>query len=138
MKTIGDGAFYVCSALTSITIPDSVTKIGLGAFQSCNTLKTVTLGAGVEAIEQSTFSGCFALESITIPKRVTRIGESAFGSCKSLNAVYYYGTAADWDQIQFDLFNSNLTDATRYHYSETQPTADGNYWHLVDGVPTPW
>ncbi len=34
--------------------------------------------------------------------------------------------------------NSNLTSATRYYYSETTPTEAGNYWHYVDGVPTPW
>lgn len=34
--------------------------------------------------------------------------------------------------------NNSLTSATKYFYSETEPTDDGNYWRYVDGVPTVW
>jgi hypothetical protein len=34
--------------------------------------------------------------------------------------------------------NIELENAPRYYYSETEPTEPGNYWHYVDGVPTPW
>ena len=33
--SIGDSAFFVCSGLTSITIPESVTSIGVYTFQYC-------------------------------------------------------------------------------------------------------
>jgi hypothetical protein len=43
--------------------------------------------------------------------------------------VYYKGTAEEWDMINIGGSNDYLTNATRYYYSETQPTAEGNWWH---------
>jgi hypothetical protein len=43
-----------------------------------------------------------------------------------------------WKGIEIDSNNSKLTSATLYYYSETTPAESGNYWHYVDGVPTPW
>jgi hypothetical protein len=49
------------------------------------------------------------------------------------------GTEEDWNKIDIDEnYNLYFICATRYFYSETQPIESGNYWHYVDGVPTPW
>ena len=84
------------------------------------------------------FQRCDNLASITIPDSVTSISIYAFYSCENLTSVYYTGTASEWEKIEIDFYNSDLTDATRYYYSETQPTDSGNYWRYVDGVPTVW
>ena len=50
-------------------------------------------------------------------------------------SVYYKGTEAEWNKISFGSSNSNLTAATRYYYSESEPALNaegaynGNYWH---------
>jgi hypothetical protein len=66
---------------------------------------------------------------VEIPASVTSIGISAFFNCKKLASVYYKGTAENWGNISIASSNSSLTQATRYYYSETEPTVDGNYWH---------
>ena len=80
-----------------------------------------------------------SLTNVTIPNRVTSIEDYAFANCITLNAVYYTGTASDWAKITIGSSNTNLTNATRYYYSETQPTASGRYWHYDEnGNPTVW
>ena len=58
VTSIGESAFYSCSILSSVTIPNTVTSIGASAFAFCSDLT-----------------------SITIPNSVTSIGRSAFLSC---------------------------------------------------------
>ena len=79
------------------------------------------------------------MTSVVMGNGVTSIGEDAFYWCNSLTSVYYKGTASEWNQILIDSSsNSDLTDATKYYYSETEPTKEGNYWHYVDGEVTVW
>lgn len=84
---IGEKAFYKCTALTGVTIPDGVLTIGTSAFEGCNKLISVSIGKGVTAIGERAFWVCSKLNSITIPDSVTSIGDSAFYGCDALASV---------------------------------------------------
>ena len=109
---ISNGLFSGCNALTSITIPSSVTSIGYHAFPSCLTsiefeansrltsigdsafwncdaLTNITIPSGVTSIDRSAFEYCDGLTSITIPSSVTTIGDQAFSGCEGLISVYF-------------------------------------------------
>ena len=87
VTSIGESAFRDCSSLTSVTIPNSVTSIGNSAFRGCSGLTSVTIPNSVTSIEIYTFYGCSGLTSVTIPNSVTSIGESAFSVCSGLISV---------------------------------------------------
>ena len=78
---IGEWAFFNCSNLTSVIIPNSVTKIGSHAFFRCKNLTSVIIPDSVTSIGDSAFFGCSNLTSITIPQNTTSIGEKAFLLC---------------------------------------------------------
>ena len=81
------GAFFGCSKLSSVTIPNTVTTIGDGAFQSCTGLTSIDIPEGVESIGVSTFQGCTALTEIEIPGSVTNIGKKTFQGCTALTEI---------------------------------------------------
>ena len=85
--TINDKAFYGCTSLVSITIPESVTSIGRSAFSTCRSLKSINLPDGITLISDSAFYGCNNLENITIPGNVTEIGNYVFSGCTSLTNI---------------------------------------------------
>ena len=87
VTSIGESAFSDCSALTSVSIPDSVTSIGSSAFSGCSGLGSATIGNGVTSIGSSAFSGCSGLTSVTIPDSVTSIGRGAFADCSGLQEL---------------------------------------------------
>ena len=87
VTSIGDQAFYNCTSLTSVTIPDSVTSIGDRAFYNCKSLTSVTIPGSVTSIDKDAFCFCRSLTSVTIPDSVTSIGRHAFSYCESLTSV---------------------------------------------------
>ena len=70
---IADYAFWGCTSLKSVTIPNSVTSIGEGAFEDCKSLTSVTIPNSVTSIGEDAFYGCSLLKSVTIPNSVTSI-----------------------------------------------------------------
>lgn len=87
VTAIGKVAFYNCTGLTAITVPDSVVSIGASAFDSCTGLTAITLGSCVTSIGNNAFFGCTALSEIAIPDSVNTMGTSVFSGCTALTSV---------------------------------------------------
>ena len=81
------GAFEGNQTVTSVVIPNTVTRIGSRSFAGATKLTSVTLPASLTGIEDSTFYGCTALTTINLPASVHTIMSSAFRGCTALTTV---------------------------------------------------
>ena len=107
LTSIGNGAFYNCSSLTSMTIGNSVTSIGYSVFFDCSSLTSVTIPNSVASIGPSAFRNCSSLTRVIIPDSVTSIGFDVFIDCSSLTQLILFpstpptlGLAAIPDNVQ--------------------------------------
>ena len=83
----GHSAFRSCINLTEINFPKKLTSIGDLAFEQCIGLTEIKLPDGLESIGYAAFHLCTNLTNITIPDSVTSIGDSAFEECTNLTSV---------------------------------------------------
>jgi hypothetical protein len=98
LTTIGDtggffssSAFYQCTNLETITIPNNVTTMYTNfSFYYCTRLKSVSLPDNLTNIGDSMFFGCSSLTSLKIPDSVTTISSTnAFYNCSSLTSLTF-------------------------------------------------
>lgn len=120
-----NNAAFPNSAVTSVTIPDSVTSIPDAAFVNCSQLTNISIPNSVTYIGFSAFDGCASLKSITLPSSLRTIGNSAFAGCPSLMSVTYPGSKTQWDDIAKGSNNDVLENHLICAMLEATFTADG-------------
>lgn len=119
---IGKHAFYDCSRLTFVDIPNSVTIIENAAFYGCYSLTSVVIPNSVTSIENSAFDGCSSMSSVILGDNVALIGKNAFvpistiyvnkGTCSlfaSWNAGYAQVKEVGTENILLPLAESTQT-----------------------------
>lgn len=84
---IGSGAFCLCAALSTVTLPDSLKRIGDGAFGGCESLTEIAIPSSVETIGSGAFCRCIGLEKATLPQKLTELSDSLFEDCAGLTEV---------------------------------------------------
>ena len=157
VESIGQGAFFMDSALTTMAIPSSCKTIDDEAFRNCTSLETVKLGSGITTlgeyvfgsdtnlktinfpynlamIEKGCFEDCTSLAGdIKLQSKVVTIGENAFNNCKAINSITIYNNKCD-------IFDNNTTipisvkiighiGSTAQEYAETY----GNKFEAIAG-----
>ena len=143
VTSIGAGAFFICSTMRSITLPDTLTSIGSSAFSTCEALTEIDLPGSVKEIGSSafsysglhsivipepvtcikvgTFTSCKDLSSITLPIGFKEIEYFALGGCDALKDIYYPGTEQQFkDNVKI---NAALPDGVTIHVSNQTATS---------------
>ncbi|MBQ9728263.1 MAG: leucine-rich repeat protein [Clostridia bacterium] len=91
-------AFYGCTNIKKIVIPDTMTAIPAYAFYGCTNLMEVVYGANIESVGAYAFYGCSGLDNANLPDTVTTISTSAFENTGitslTINNVSYLGANA--------------------------------------------
>ena len=118
VTSISDGAFGFCSQLTNISIPNSVTYISFSAFRACTSLKSITLPSSLSSISEALFFGCSQLTTIHIPDSVSSIHSYAFCNCWNLKTIRIPVSVTSIGSYAFDGCPSSMT--VTYPGSKTQ------------------
>lgn len=102
LTSIGDFAFAGCSALTSINIPNGITSLGVSSFYDCSLLSSMNLSNCTQLtnIADSAFSGCSAMTNLSIPESIKSIGGTAFSGCRALRYIDFRGDINKWVEIE--------------------------------------
>lgn len=111
--------------IAHIELEKGITSIGSGAFYQCSNLEKLVIPDGVTSIGNSAIYECTSLKEITIPDSVTLIDYTAFHRCDNLSTVYYTGTPEQWAAISVGDYNDALASATiyyNYNSGEPEPT----------------
>lgn len=108
---------------TSIVVKEGITSISAYAFYSCSGLKSITLPNSVESIGYSAFNGCSSLASITIPEGIQDIGDNVFDGCSNLKSIMWnaknYNTSDFYSELPFTSVSAQI-ESFQFGYSVQQ------------------
>ncbi|MDD6488795.1 MAG: leucine-rich repeat domain-containing protein [Clostridia bacterium] len=133
VTTLSGSVFSLCKNLTSVKMPDSVTKIEDGSwfslFLHCKNLKEVTLSKNITAIGDMMFYGCSSLQSINIPENIESIGDLAFSGCSALKSIDVDENNAVYSSQDGVLFDKDKTKLIKF-----PAKSDKSEYNIPDSV----
>ncbi|MBR6795767.1 MAG: leucine-rich repeat protein, partial [Clostridia bacterium] len=130
VTSIGKRAFYKCTMLSSVSLPDSLISIGSGAFSWCEKLTNVSLPDSLISIKTEAFDRCESLTSITLPKNVKNVERGAFDSCEDLESILVDESNSSYISLDGVLYSKDMKQLVAY------PGAKAGALIVPDGVVT--
>ena len=131
-KEIGTNAFFGCSALKDIVLPEGVEYIRNGAFNGA-AIEAIHLPNTLKVIEANAFV-CENLKTITIPASVEKIETFAFQNNKALTDVYVLGTKT---KAENQAFYQYASASFIYTNRSNTPPLKREFYKKEDGSNTP-
>lgn len=125
---IGPSAFYRCTGLANVTIPNTVVAILLDAFSGCTGLTGATIPDSVTTIQAAAFYRCTGLTNVTIPNSVTNIQSLAFTLCSSLTNITVAAANPAYSSPEGVLFDKAQTALIQF------PGGRGGAYAIPNGV----
>lgn len=101
LKKMGHHCFFGCTSLEQIIIPDSTSEIGMGCFDGCSSLKEAVLSDNMTVLPDSCFRDCTSLKAVTLPQNITEIQKFCFTGCSDLSDVSLSGRLTDIEDLAF-------------------------------------
>lgn len=98
---IGDIAFYNCTNVTGVTLPDTLERIGDYAFKNCTSLGYVNFPTSLRGIGNAAFESCEKLTGIRLPEGLTSIGNYAFYRCYGLTSITIPASVSSMGMVVF-------------------------------------
>ena len=120
LKTINDKAFYECSRLNDVTLPNSTLRIDKEAFRHCTSLSKISLGKSLNFINEYAFADCPVLDNLKFPETLKSIQTAAFTNDVALSSITFpaglqgigaaaFSNCTALKHTTFETYNSTLT-----------------------------
>ena len=122
VEYIGTYAFYGCSNLQTINLPDTITTIGGSCFRYCTKINNVKLPSNLKTLNGQTFSGCTNLQNIELPQNL-----------ESLNSESLAGTSITKIKLPKNLSNIGNAALSISTLQEID-TSENNYFEFKNGI----
>ena len=106
LRIMGHHCFYACTSLEKIVLPPNLEEMGMGCFCGCVSLREVQISGKLSVLPDSCFRSCTALESIVIPQNITVIEKFCFSGCTNLENVSLSGHLEQIGSYSFYMCNS--------------------------------
>jgi hypothetical protein len=120
VTAIGRRAFAECAALTSVTIPDCVTRIDEAAFLACNGLTRVRLPTSLTFLGTWAFASCEELIEVTVPAGVTTMGQAPFMGGAALTAITVDPANPAFSSADGVLFSKDMTQLINFPAAKSE------------------
>lgn len=119
VNAIADSAFYECSGLNSINIPNCVTSVGNYSFNGCSALTSIIIPNSVTSIGISALWDCKKLTTISLGSGVKSIADGAIGNCESLTVINVDESNEEYKAVDNILYTKDGTNLIRYPAGRT-------------------